>query len=88
MRLWSCLPPTAALTPDSPHTCCCTSQATPSADSTMFYYYTNELHFTPEFLGRVRLAGSLASLAGVGYWMPLRLVVMPLLVVWAVGCRC
>jgi hypothetical protein len=30
----------------------------------MFYFYTNELHFTPEFLGRVRLAGSIASLAG------------------------
>jgi hypothetical protein len=36
----------------------------------MFYFYTNELHFTPEFLGRVRLAGSIASLAGgcVGVW--------------------
>lgn len=30
----------------------------------MFYFYTNELHFSPEFLGRVRLAGSIASLAG------------------------
>ncbi|KAG2486124.1 hypothetical protein HYH03_015219 [Edaphochlamys debaryana] len=40
-------------------------QATPSADSAMFYYQTNVLHFTPEFLGRVKLAGALASLAGV-----------------------
>jgi hypothetical protein len=39
-------------------------QATPSAESAMFYFYTERLHFTPEFLGRVRLAGSLASLAG------------------------
>lgn len=39
-------------------------QATPTADSAMFYFYTNQLHFQPEFLGRVRLAGSVASLAG------------------------
>jgi hypothetical protein len=39
-------------------------QSTPTADTAMFYFYTNELHFTPEFLGRVRLAGSIASLAG------------------------
>lgn len=31
----------------------------------MFYFYTNELHFGPEFLGRVRLVGSLASLVGI-----------------------
>jgi len=29
----------------------------------MFYFYTNELHFAPEFLGRSQLVGSLASLA-------------------------
>lgn len=40
-------------------------QATPSADSSLFYFYTNELHFGPEFLGRVRTAGSVASLAGI-----------------------
>jgi hypothetical protein len=34
----------------------------------MFYFYTNELHFSPEFLGRVRLAGSIASLAGVALY--------------------
>ena len=34
----------------------------------MFYFQTNTLGFTPEFLGRVRLAGSLASLAGVGVY--------------------
>eukprot|EP00879_Flechtneria_rotunda_P012967 GHRR01013540.1.p1 GENE.GHRR01013540.1~~GHRR01013540.1.p1 ORF type:complete len:473 (+),score=146.19 GHRR01013540.1:400-1818(+) len=43
-------------------------QATPTAETAMFYYYTNHLHFTPEFLGRVRLAGSMASLAGVGLY--------------------
>jgi hypothetical protein len=40
--------------------------ATPSSETAMFYFQTNQLHFTPEFLGEVRLAGSLASLAGVG----------------------
>jgi hypothetical protein len=34
----------------------------------MFYFYTEQLHFTPEFLGRVRLAGSVASLAGVALY--------------------
>ena len=32
----------------------------------MFYFQTNELHFTAEFLGRVRFVGAVASLAGVG----------------------
>lgn len=40
-------------------------QATPSADSALFFFSTNELKFEPEFLGQVRLVGSLASLAGV-----------------------
>ena len=30
-------------------------QATPSPGSAMFYFSTNELHFSPEFLGRVSL---------------------------------
>ena len=32
-------------------------QATPSADSAMFFYYTNSLGFDAEFMGRVRLLG-------------------------------
>lgn len=40
-------------------------QATPNADSAFFYFSTNELHFEPEFLGRVHLVTSFASLAGV-----------------------
>lgn len=40
-------------------------QATPSADSAFFYFTTNELGFEPEFLGRVRLVTSLASLLGI-----------------------
>ncbi|MDJ0675110.1 MAG: folate/biopterin family MFS transporter [Calothrix sp. MO_167.B42] len=40
-------------------------QATPTADSAFFFFTTNELHFQPEFLGRVRLVTSIASLVGV-----------------------
>ena len=40
-------------------------QATPKAESAFFYFTTNELHFQPEFLGRVRLVTSFASLVGV-----------------------
>lgn len=40
-------------------------QATPTADSAFFYFTTNELGFEPEFLGRVRLVTSIASLIGV-----------------------
>lgn len=40
-------------------------QATPSADSAFFFFSTNELDFKPEFLGRVRLVSSFASLIGI-----------------------
>lgn len=39
--------------------------ATPTADAAFFFFSTNELHFQPEFLGRVRLVTSGASLIGV-----------------------
>jgi folate/biopterin transporter len=39
--------------------------ATPNAEAAFFYFTTNELHFDPEFLGRVRLVTSFASLIGV-----------------------
>ena len=42
-------------------------QATPTAESAFFFFTTNELGFTPEFLGRVRLVTSMASLVGI--WM-------------------
>lgn len=42
-------------------------QATPTAESAFFFFTTNELGFQPEFLGRVRLVTSLASLVGI--WM-------------------
>eukprot|EP00210_Caulerpa_lentillifera_P000870 g841.t1 len=41
-------------------------QAAPNASSAMFFYETNELHFTPEFMGKVALIGQIASLLGVG----------------------
>ncbi|CAH9080821.1 unnamed protein product [Cuscuta europaea] len=43
-------------------------QATPQSDSAMFYFTTNKLGFTPEFLGRVKLVTSIASLVGVGLY--------------------
>lgn len=39
--------------------------ATPTAESAFFFFTTNELHFEPEFLGRVHLVTSIASLVGV-----------------------
>lgn len=32
------------------------------------FFSTNKLHFTPEFLGRVKLVTSVASLLGVGLY--------------------
>lgn len=40
-------------------------QSTPTADAAFFFFSTNELGFQPEFLGRVRLVTSVASLVGV-----------------------
>jgi folate/biopterin transporter len=40
-------------------------QCTPTGESSFFYFATNELGFTPEFLGRLRLVTSLAALIGV-----------------------
>jgi folate/biopterin transporter len=40
-------------------------QATPTADSAFFFFTTNQLHFNPEFLGRVQLISSIAGLFGV-----------------------
>ncbi|EEC76322.1 hypothetical protein OsI_13878 [Oryza sativa Indica Group] len=43
-------------------------QATPQSDSAMFFFITNKLGFTPEFLGRVTLVTSIASLVGIGVY--------------------
>jgi len=42
--------------------------ATPSAGTAMFYFNTNELGFTPEFLGRVAFLRAFAALAGVALY--------------------
>jgi len=39
--------------------------APPRAGSAMFYFYTNELKFSPEFIGRINLLDGAAQLAGV-----------------------
>jgi folate/biopterin transporter len=40
-------------------------QATPNAESAFFFFTTNDLGFNPEFLGRVRIVTSVASLLGI-----------------------
>jgi folate/biopterin transporter len=40
-------------------------QCTPTSDAAFFFFSTNELGFQPEFLGRVRLVTSIASLVGI-----------------------
>ena len=40
-------------------------QSTPGSESAFFFFTTNELHFQPEFLGRVRLVTSIAALIGI-----------------------
>ncbi len=40
-------------------------RATPTSDAAFFFFTTNELGFKPEFLGRVHLVTSIASLLGV-----------------------
>ena len=40
-------------------------QATPSSEGAFFYFITDELGIGPEFLGRVRVGTSLASLFGI-----------------------
>ncbi|MGB7413628.1 MAG: folate/biopterin family MFS transporter [Thermosynechococcaceae cyanobacterium] len=40
-------------------------QSTPNSESAFFFFTTNDLGFNPEFLGRVRLVTSLASLLGI-----------------------
>ncbi|MEO0407742.1 MAG: folate/biopterin family MFS transporter, partial [Cyanobacteria bacterium P01_A01_bin.135] len=42
-------------------------QATPSSDSAFFFFSTNDLGFSAEFLGRLRLVTSAAAIAGI--WM-------------------
>lgn len=43
-------------------------QATPTADTAMLFFETNKLGFSTEFLGRIRLVSSIASLIGVAVY--------------------
>lgn len=38
---------------------------TPSAGSAMFFFYTNELGFPPEFMGKLKLVNSAANIFGI-----------------------
>jgi len=59
-------------------------QATPSAESAMFYFTTNDLKFQPELLGQIRLASSVASLLGViGYRSWLKAISIKDVIVWS-----
>lgn len=59
-------------------------QATPSGESAFFFFMTNELGFEAEFLGRVRLVTSLASLVGIwAYQRFLRAVPFRVILGWA-----
>jgi len=40
-------------------------QASPTSSSAMFYFVTNEIKLSPEFLGRTQLVGAISSLAGI-----------------------
>ena len=57
--------------------------ATPSADSAFLYFLTDDLGFSQEFLGRVSLGGSVASIAGITiYQRYLRSVRVSTLLLW------
>lgn len=60
-------------------------QSTPTADAAFFFFTTNELHFEPEFLGRVRLVTSIAALIGVWIFQRfLRSVPFRLIFAWSI----
>ena len=43
-------------------------QSTPTADGAFFFFLSNEMNFGPEFMGRVSLASSIATLVGVALY--------------------
>jgi len=58
-------------------------QSTPTSDGAFLFFMTNDLHFGPEFLGRVRLVTSAAALIGVwGYQQFLRTVPIKDILIW------
>ena len=63
---------------------------TPSAGSSMFYFYTNELKFHPNFMGQLKLIHSLANMIGIfTYHKFLKLVPFKKIFAWStVICVC
>jgi folate/biopterin transporter len=58
-------------------------QSTPTGDSAMLYFMTNDLGFGPEFLGRARLISAASTLVGVwGYQKFLRSVPIKDILFW------
>jgi folate/biopterin transporter len=57
-------------------------QITPTAESAFFFFGTNELGFGPEFLGRIQLVSSVASLVGIALFQRF-LKVVPFRVIFA-----
>ena len=43
-------------------------RAAPTASTAMFFYFTEELNFTPEFVGQVKFVSAFASLGGVALY--------------------
>eukprot|EP00211_Chloroparvula_japonica_P010082 CAMPEP_0119144882 /NCGR_PEP_ID=MMETSP1310-20130426/36679_1 /TAXON_ID=464262 /ORGANISM="Genus nov. species nov., Strain RCC2339" /LENGTH=102 /DNA_ID=CAMNT_0007136663 /DNA_START=14 /DNA_END=319 /DNA_ORIENTATION=+ len=41
---------------------------TPAPDGAMFFYQTNELNFSPDFLGKVGLVAAVCKLCGVAFF--------------------
>ena len=55
-------------------------QAAPTTEPAMFFFTTNQLGFSPEFLGRIQLFAGVAELLGtllLGGLMPLTWVFTP-----------
>lgn len=64
-------------------------QATPSSEGAFFYFITDELRIGPEFLGRVRVGTSLASLLGIwAYRTYLQEVAIKNLFIWLSFASC
>lgn len=63
---------------------------TPSASSSMFYFYTNELKFHSNFMGQLKLIHSLASILGIFiYHRFLKLIPFKKMLGWStVICAC
>lgn len=63
---------------------------TPSAGSSMFYFYTNELKFHPNFMGQLKLIHSLANMIGIyTYHRFLKLIPFKKIFAWSsIICTC